>query len=47
MAALVVATPSTDPGPDVERYGQLHAIYRDLYPALVPTFHRAGPEAQA
>ncbi|MFI5200618.1 MAG: xylulokinase, partial [Candidatus Limnocylindrales bacterium] len=47
VAALVVATPSTEPGPDVERYGQLHAIYRDLYPALVPTFHRAEPTPQA
>jgi xylulokinase len=44
VAALVVATPSADPGPDVGRYAQLHAIYRDLYPALVPTFHRASPE---
>jgi xylulokinase len=38
---LVVATPAAMPGVAVDRYTELHAIYRELYPALVPTFHRA------
>ncbi len=38
--ALVVASAAAEPGPDVERYAEAHAIYRDLYPALAPTFHR-------
>ncbi len=37
---LVTATPVAAPGPDVARYAELHAIYRDLYPALAPSFHR-------
>ena len=39
--ALVRATPTAEPGPDVARYAELHAIYRELYPALAPTFHGA------
>ena len=38
--ALVRATPSAEPGPDVARYREAHALYRDLYPALAPTFQR-------
>ena len=38
--ALVRATPVAAPGPDVERYAEAHARYRDLYPALAPSFHR-------
>ncbi len=38
--ALVVASTAAEPGSDVERYAEAHAIYRDLYPALAPTFHR-------
>ncbi len=38
--ALVTATPMASPGPDVDRYAELHAIYRGLYPALAPSFHR-------
>jgi xylulokinase len=38
--AMVHVTPVASPGPDVERYGQAHARYRELYPALAPTFHR-------
>jgi xylulokinase len=38
--ALVTASPVASPGPDVDRYAELHAIYRGLYPALAPTFHR-------
>jgi xylulokinase len=38
--ALVGATPSAEPGPDVARYREAHALYRDLYPALAPTFQR-------
>ena len=39
-AALVTATPTAAPGPDAAAYREAHAIYRDLYPALAPTFHR-------
>ena len=36
----VRATPVSSPGPDAGRYVEAHAIYRDLYPALAPIFHR-------
>ena len=38
--AVVVATPTTTPGPDRARYAELHARYRELYPALAPSFRR-------
>jgi xylulokinase len=38
--ALITASPVASPGPDVARYAELHAIYRGLYPALAPSFHR-------
>ena len=38
--ALVTATPVAAPGPDVSLYAAAHATYRDLYPALSPSFHR-------
>ncbi len=38
--ALVTATPVAAPGPDADRYAGAHALYRDLYPALAPSFHR-------
>ncbi len=38
--ALITATPVAVPGPDAERYREAHALYRELYPALAPTFHR-------
>ena len=38
--AWVTATPSASPGPDSAAYAEAHAAYRDLYPALAPTFHR-------
>ena len=28
------------PGPDAPRYAELHARYRELYPALAPSFRR-------
>ena len=31
-------TSETQPGPDLARYRQLHGTYRELYPALRPTF---------
>ena len=40
VAAVVRATPASEPGPDAARYIDAHAIYRDLYPALAPSFHR-------
>jgi xylulokinase len=39
-AALVTATPVAAPGPDAAAYATAHAVYRDLYPALAPTFRR-------
>jgi xylulokinase len=39
-AAMVTATPRAAPGPDTERYARGHEVYRDLYPALAPTFRR-------
>jgi xylulokinase len=41
VAASVTTTPAASPGPDAVRYRELHAAYRELYPALSPHFHRA------
>jgi xylulokinase len=41
-AAWVETTPVASPGPDAERYAELHAEYRNLYPALAPTFRTLG-----
>jgi xylulokinase len=41
VATLVRATPAAAPGPDAARYRVAHGAYRELYPALVPFFHRA------
>lgn len=38
--AMVTATPVAQPGPNASAYAEAHAIYRDLYPALAPTFRR-------
>jgi xylulokinase len=38
--ALVKATTAAAPGPDVRAYAAIHEIYRDLYPALAPSFRR-------
>jgi xylulokinase len=38
--ALVTATPAAAPGEDSARYVELHGRYRELYPALAPSFHR-------
>ena len=38
--ALVHATPAAVPGPDAATYAERHAVYRELYPALAPTFRR-------
>jgi xylulokinase len=38
--AWVRTTPVAAPGGDADRYAEAHALYRDLYPALAPTFHR-------
>jgi xylulokinase len=40
VGALVRATPVASPGPDAPRYQAAHAVYRELYPALRPFFHR-------
>ena len=39
-SAFVGATPAAAPGPDAPRYAEAHARYRELYPALAPTFQR-------
>jgi xylulokinase len=39
-AAFVTATPVAAPGPNAGVYAEAHARYRELYPALAPTFHR-------
>ncbi len=36
--AVVSAAPVAAPGLDVARYVEAHAVYRDLYPALAPSF---------
>ena len=33
-------TPVAEPGPDAAAYAERHAVYRELYPALAPTFPR-------
>ena len=38
--SMVRATGRTAPGPDAVAYREAHAVYRALYPALAPTFHR-------
>jgi xylulokinase len=38
--AVVVATPTAAPGADAPRYAALHTRYRELYPALAPSFRR-------
>ena len=38
--ALITATPAAAPGPDTARYAEAHALYRELYPALAPSFRR-------
>jgi xylulokinase len=40
VGAFVTATPAATPGPDATRYREAHAVYRELYPALAPTFKR-------
>jgi len=40
--SLVTATLSAEPGTAADLYTEMHGIYRDLYPALVPAFHAAG-----
>ena len=35
---LIAVEPVASPGPDVETYRHAHGAYRDLYPALKPTF---------
>jgi len=39
-AALVRTSPSASPGPARGAYAEAHAAYRELYPALAPTFRR-------
>ncbi len=38
----VHVAPAARPGSDATGYAARHAVYRELYPALAPTFHRLG-----
>jgi hypothetical protein len=38
----VTATVAATPGRDAEGYAAAHEAYRELYPALAPTFHRGA-----
>ncbi|MCH2134305.1 MAG: xylulokinase [Phycisphaerales bacterium] len=40
MKTCVRETGETTPSPDARVYGDIHAAWRDLYPALAPTFTR-------
>jgi xylulokinase len=40
VAATVTTTPVASPGSDAARYREAHGVYRELYPALTPFFHR-------
>jgi xylulokinase len=40
--AFVRVSPAASPGPDAPLYADAHAAYRELYPALAPTFRRGG-----
>jgi len=40
--ALVRTTPVATPGPQRSAYADAHAAFRELYPALAPTFHRTS-----
>jgi xylulokinase len=40
VEAVVTVTPAATPGPDHQRYRELHAAYQRLYPALAPLHHR-------
>ena len=40
-AALVRTTEATTPGPARASYAEAHTAYRELYPALAPSFHRS------
>jgi xylulokinase len=41
VAAFVRATPIAVPSLDAAAYRDAHNVYRELYPALAPFFHRA------
>ena len=42
-AALVHTTPAAEPGAAVAAYAEAHRTFRELYPALAPSFHRQPP----
>jgi xylulokinase len=43
-AALVHTTRAAEPSAAVPAYGEAHAAFRRLYPALAPSFHRQPPK---
>ena len=45
--AVVTATAAATPGPDAPAYAEAHAIYRELYPALAPSFRRLSSRSPA
>jgi xylulokinase len=46
VARAVRLTVVAEPGPDAAAYAAGIDAYRELYPALAPVFHRAGPPAE-
>jgi len=40
VRTVVTASPVAEPGPDAAAYAEAHAVYRDLYPALAPSFRK-------
>ena len=42
VTAVVHASPVATPGPAAAASAEAHATYRELYPALAPSFHRLG-----
>jgi xylulokinase len=44
VAGSVRTGPTIAPGPDAVGYGAVHERYRELYPALAPTFHAVAPD---
>ena len=44
VAGSVRTGPTIAPGPDAAGYAAIHDRYRELYPALAPTFHAVAPD---
>jgi sugar (pentulose or hexulose) kinase len=40
--ALIAVNPRAEPGTDTAAYAEIHQRFKELYPALRPTFHATG-----